>query len=274
MQHALFLDKPIRSNPRRRAQELDVSILPSPPRETASPAPSVPLRSDPAHDSGVRSTSTIEKSTTEYLAIVASMPHPHWQTDTDLNSLVTPAFPDQAPEESSMTPGASQQPRERRKLTKAACSSCRQRKSKVRRHNPLLRPTFHLNLFCVSIRLTFPACLAACRLLFPHQQDLTLSQCDGKRPTCTTCRTKGKTCEYMTEEGVSSQTAYKTRLEDYATVLRLLQRADGPECVRILEDLRGPEGLVDGVKGVLNKWSESVECEERCNDHGRDESIH
>ena len=90
----------------------------------------------------------------------------------------------------------------------------------------------------------------------PQQQDLTLSQCDGKRPTCTTCRTKKKSCEYLTEEGVSSQTAYKTRLEDYGTVLRLLQRADDGECKRILEDLRRPEGLVDGVKGVLEKWLE------------------
>lgn len=60
----------------------------------------------------------------------------------------------------------------------------------------------------------------------------------------------------MTEEGVSSQSAYKTRLEDYAAVLQLLKRADSPECALILEDLRGPEGVVDGVKEVLDKWVE------------------
>ncbi|KEQ70788.1 hypothetical protein M436DRAFT_53240 [Aureobasidium namibiae CBS 147.97] len=82
------------------------------------------------------------------------------------------------------------------------------------------------------------------------------SKCDGKRPACSTCRTKSRTCEYMTEEGVSSQSAYKTRLEDYATVLQLLKRADSSECALILEDLRGPKGVVDGVKEVLDKWAE------------------
>jgi hypothetical protein len=61
----------------------------------------------------------------------------------------------------------------------------------------------------------------------------------------------------MTEEGVSSQSAYKTRLEDYATVLRLLKRADHGECGRILEDLRRPKSMTDGVKDVLERWVES-----------------
>lgn len=101
------------------------------------------------------------------------------------------------------------------------------------------------------------ASLLACHSIFSCQQVLTLPQCDGKRPTCTACQTRRKTCEYIAEEGVSSQAAYKSRLEDYATVLRLLQRADKAECERILEDLRGPEGLLEGVKDVLDKWVKS-----------------
>ena len=123
MQHALFLDKPIRSNPRRRAQELDLSMLLSPPCETASPALSVPL------------TSTTEKSTTEHMAIDTFMTDHHWRTDTHSSSPASPTFPDQTLGQSSVTPGPSQQPKGRRKLTKAACSLCRQRKSKVRRRH-------------------------------------------------------------------------------------------------------------------------------------------
>jgi len=257
MQHALFLDKPIRSNPRRRAQESVVSMLPSPPCETASPARSVPLRPTSAHDPDAQSTSTTEMSTTEHMAIIASITRPRWDTDTASASAspISPAYPKQASEGLSATPGPSQQrTKERRKLTKAACSSCRQRKSKVRRH-----------ISSSDLPLSVPPVLyfhktyhpsPACRTLSPRQQDLTLSQCDGKRPTCSTCRTKSKTCEYMTEEGVSSQSAYKTRLEDYATVLQLLKRANSPECALILEDLRGPKGVVDGVKEVLDKWVE------------------
>lgn len=36
----------------------------------------------------------------------------------------------------------------------------------------------------------------------------------------------------------------------------MLQRSDDGECKRILEDLRRPKGLIDGVKGVLEKWVE------------------
>jgi hypothetical protein len=135
MEHALFLDKPVRGNPRRRAQELSVSMLPSPPCETTSPAPSIPSQSTSTHDSYVGLTSTTEKSTAEHMAIIASMTRPQWRTDTDLP--VAQAFPDQSPEESSVTPGPLQQRRPvRGKATKAACSTCRKRKSKVRRNIP------------------------------------------------------------------------------------------------------------------------------------------
>ncbi|KAI4747780.1 hypothetical protein E4T50_01889 [Aureobasidium sp. EXF-12298] len=214
MEHALFLDKPIRGNPRRQAaQQLSVSMLPSPPFESGSPASSAaPLRYSPAHeanDSDASPISTAGMSTAEHMAIIASMTRPQWRTDNDV--LVTIASPDHPPEVPMVAPSPKQQRKAgHRTLTKAACSACRQRKIK----------------------------------------------CDGKRPTCTTCRTKKKSCEYLTEEGVSSQTAYKTRLEDYGTVLRLLQRSNDGECKRILEDLRRPKGLIDGVKSVLEKWVE------------------
>ena len=62
---------------------------------------------------------------------------------------------------------------------------------------------------------------------------------------------------YLTEEGVSSQRAHKRELEEYAAVLRLLQRADGDECTRILEALRRPKTMSEGVKDVLEKWVKS-----------------
>jgi hypothetical protein len=127
MEHALFLDKPVRSNPRRRAQALAVSMLPSPPCEIASPAPEIPSRSIFTHDSDLQLTSTTEKSTTEHMAIIASMTRPQWRTDADL--VVNSASPDRTPQESSVTPGPPQQ--RRGKATKAACSTCRKRKSKV-----------------------------------------------------------------------------------------------------------------------------------------------
>ncbi|KAI4843858.1 hypothetical protein E4T44_06518 [Aureobasidium sp. EXF-8845] len=207
MEHALFLDKPIRSNPRRRAQALAVSMLPSPPCEIASPAPGIiSSQSTLVRDSDEQLTSTTDKSTTEHMDIIASMTRPRWRTETDL--VINSASPDRTPQESSATPGPSRQ--RRGKATKAACSTCRKRKSK----------------------------------------------CDGKRPTCTSCSTRKKSCEYLTEEGVSSQAAYKTRLEDYATVLRLLKRADRDECGRILEDLRRPKSTTDAVKDVLERWVE------------------
>lgn len=63
----------------------------------------------------------------------------------------------------------------------------------------------------------------------------------------------------MAEEGVSSQAASRTRLEGYATVLRLLQDAHLEDCDRIIQDLRRPKSLAGGVKTVLEKWAPEVE---------------
>jgi hypothetical protein len=127
MEHALFLDKPVRSNPRSRVQVLAVSVLPSPPCEITSPTPDTPSWSTNVHDSDGQLTSTIDKSTTEHMAIIASMTRPQWRMDADL--VVNSASPDRTPQESSVTPGPPQQ--RRGKATKAACSTCRKRKSKV-----------------------------------------------------------------------------------------------------------------------------------------------
>lgn len=185
MQHALFLDKPIRSNPRRRAQESVVSMLPSPPCEDASPAPSVPLQPTSAHDRNAQSTSTTEMSTIEHMAIIASMTRPHWGTDTHSDFPVSLAYPKQASEGLSATPGPSKQrTKERRKLTKAACSSCRQRKSKVRRHIsssdlPLSAPpvlhfhrTHHPHLLVVHSRTSTRPNSLPVRRQAPHLQHL------------------------------------------------------------------------------------------------------
>jgi hypothetical protein len=56
---------------------------------------------------------------------------------------------------------------------------------------------------------------------------------------------------YLTEEGVSFQRAHRRELVKYATVLRLLQRADSDKCTRILEALRRPKTMADGVEDVL-----------------------
>ncbi|KAH0272451.1 hypothetical protein KCU91_g6670, partial [Aureobasidium melanogenum] len=97
-----------------------------------------------------------------------------------------------------------------------------------------------------GMRKTTKAACSACRK--------RKSKCDGKRPTCSSCITKNKPCEYLAEEGVSSQAASRKRLEGYATVLRLLQDAHPEDCDRIIRDLRRPKSLAGGVKTVLEKW--------------------
>lgn len=87
----------------------------------------------------------------------------------------------------------------------------------------------------------------------------SLFQCDGKRPICSACIDKKKSCEYLAEDGVSSQAATRKRLEGYATVVQLLQQADPKDCRRILRDLREPRSLASGVKTVLDKWLPNAE---------------
>jgi hypothetical protein len=128
MEHALFLEKPIRGNPRRRDQKLEMSMSPSSPCETASTALSDPSRSSSAYDSDGQLTWTTDESTTEHMAVIASMTRPYWRTDTDL-LVNNSASPDQPPQESTKRQSPLRQ--RRRKITKAACSLCQKRKSKV-----------------------------------------------------------------------------------------------------------------------------------------------
>ncbi|KAG9600427.1 hypothetical protein KCU77_g1343, partial [Aureobasidium melanogenum] len=217
MEHALFLEKPIRGNPRQRAQAqqgLSTSRLPSTPSDTASPPSSQHIHSPPppASESDDLLTSGTEQSAGRHMTTISCMTQPPWQSP-EMDILATPSPSDQADPEEPTTKPTSQHARKSskgamRKTTKAACSACRKRKSK----------------------------------------------CDGKRPTCSSCITKNKPCEYLAEEGMSSQAASRRRLEGYATVLRLLQNAHPEDCDHIIRDSRRPKSLAGGVKTVLEKW--------------------
>ncbi|KAH0193183.1 hypothetical protein KCV06_g1609, partial [Aureobasidium melanogenum] len=214
MEHALFLEKPIRGNPRQRAQVQQGSRLPVTPSDTVSPPPSQHIHSPlPVPESDDLLTSATEQSAGRHMTTISCMTQAQWQSP-DMDILATPSPSDQTDLEEPSTKPASQHAKKKSKgsgmrtTTKAACSACRKRKSK----------------------------------------------CDGKRPTCSSCITKNKPCEYLAEEGMSSQAASRRRLEGYATVLRLLQNAHPEDCDRIIRDLRRPKSLAGGVKTVLEKW--------------------
>ncbi|KAG9524776.1 hypothetical protein KCU93_g6159, partial [Aureobasidium melanogenum] len=213
MEHALFLEKPIRGNPRQRVQAQQGSRLPVTPSDTVSPPPSQHIHSPlPFPESDDLLTSATEQSAGRHMTAISCMTQAQWQSP-DMDILATPSPSDQTDPEEPSTKPASQHARKNskggmRKTTKAACSACRKRKSK----------------------------------------------CDGKRPTCSSCITKKKPCEYLAEEGMSSQAASRRQLEGYATVLRLLQNAHPEDCDRIIRDLRRPKSLAGGVKTVLEKW--------------------
>ncbi|KAH0359930.1 hypothetical protein KCU65_g9704, partial [Aureobasidium melanogenum] len=222
MEHALFLEKPIRGNPRQEAQQCLSAAgarLPSTPSDTASPPSSQHGHSPPPPatlESDDLLTWPSEQDAGRHMSTISCMIQTPWQSPEMMDILATPSPSDQAdPEEQLSTKPTSTSQHARkdsksgtRKTAKAACSACRKRKSK----------------------------------------------CDGKRPTCSSCITKNKPCEYLAEEGMSSQAASRRRLEGYATVLRLLQNAHPEDCDRIIRDLRRPKSLAGGVKTVLEKW--------------------
>lgn len=138
MEHALFLEKPIRGNPRRasQAQCLSVSRMPSTPSDTASPPSSQHSHSPrPAPESDDLLTSAAGQSAGNCMTTLPCMNQPQWQPD--METLATPAPSDQAdPEEQLSTKPPSRHARKhstggQRKTTKVACSACRKRKSKV-----------------------------------------------------------------------------------------------------------------------------------------------
>lgn len=142
MEHALFLEKPIRGNPRQHAQAREclssITKLPSTPSDSASPPSSQHGHSPaPALESDDLLTSATEQSAGTHMSTISCMTQPQWQSP-ERDILATPSPSDQAdPEEASRKPTSSQHARRdskggTRKTTKAACSACRKRKSKVR----------------------------------------------------------------------------------------------------------------------------------------------
>ena len=81
-----------------------------------------------------------------------------------------------------------------------------------------------------------------------------LKQCDGKRPSCTSCTTKRRSCQYAAEEGVSSQAVTRRRLQGYGAVLQLVRDAEPEERELILQDLRRPGDLGEIVMAIQKKW--------------------
>jgi hypothetical protein len=79
-------------------------------------------------------------------------------------------------------------------------------------------------------------------------------QCDGKRPACSACVLKERSCEYSTRVGVSSQAARRERLESYATILGLIRNAAPEDRDRILQDLRAPKSLNEAINIVQRNW--------------------
>ncbi|KAI4728863.1 hypothetical protein E4T49_03363 [Aureobasidium sp. EXF-10728] len=217
MEHALFLDKPIRGNPRDAFGRRLTASKPSssPDSDTQSSVSSSASSVTASHDPDLPSTSPVEQSIAENMAMISCMTRPQWRTEAGISEPQSCSDQAASDQDFSTTATDSQQqnPRSRKKTVKAACLACQKRKSK----------------------------------------------CDGKRPRCTSCRSKNKSCEYMAEEGVSSQAASKRRLEGYGTVLLLLQQANSNECERILKDLRGPRTLGGGVKNVLDRWKLNFE---------------
>lgn len=89
-----------------------------------------------------------------------------------------------------------------------------------------------------------------------------LKQCDGKRPACTRCTTKRKTCQYAAEEGLSSHMVTKRRLEGYGAVLQLVRDAEPEERELILQDLRRPGDLGEIVMAIQKKWTSRHKSED------------
>lgn len=142
MEHALFLEKPIRGNPRQRAtaqaQCVSASRMPSTPSDTASPPSSQHAHSPrAAPESDEILTLANEQLAGDRMTTLSCMTQPQ-QWHPDVETLATPCSSDQADPEELSTEQSSHHARKhskggQRKTTKAACSECRKRKSKVRR---------------------------------------------------------------------------------------------------------------------------------------------
>lgn len=129
MEHALFLDQPIRLNPRRQSQSPSISTPSAKPNEISSPTVSLLSCSSPVHESDIPLPSETKQSTADQIALCSSTIRPQWRTETDL--FVTLSSDQLVPDEFS-TALVRKNGKGKRRSTKAACSACRRQKSKVR----------------------------------------------------------------------------------------------------------------------------------------------
>lgn len=176
MEHALFLEKPIRGNPRQRAQAQQGSRLPATPSDTASPPPSQHIHSPPpAPESDDLLTSATGQSAGRHMTTIFCMTQAQRQSP-DMDILATPSPSDQTDPEEPSAKSASQHARKNckgsgmRKTTKAACSACRKRKSKVRHKHTHLRPFVSLGPLYPSatniLPTHLPSTLTCCSSVF------------------------------------------------------------------------------------------------------------
>ncbi|THY14992.1 hypothetical protein D6D01_08007 [Aureobasidium pullulans] len=222
MDVARFLETPIRTNPRRESQPWSLSTL----------LPPTPRETtSPASLSAVSSSSFSEAdaiSRSEFDFTPADSVHPVSSAARSQWPIKLGTPGQQTAEElhqileSQRSDGAMK----RKRIVKAACSACRKAKAKT------------------NLGLSF------------------LKQCDGRRPSCTSCTTKRRSCQYSAEEGVSSQMVTKRRLEGHGVVLQLVRDAEPEERELILQDLRRPGDLGDIVMAIQKKWTSRHKSED------------
>lgn len=176
MEHALFLEKPIRGNPRQHVQAQQGSRLPITPSDTVSPPPSQQIHSPlPVPESDDLLTSATEQSAGRHMTTISCMTQAQWQSP-DMDILATPSPSDQTDLEEPSTKPASQHARKNSKgsgmrtTTKAACSACRKRKSKVRHKHTRLKSFVSLDPLYPSatniLHTHLPSTLTCCSSVF------------------------------------------------------------------------------------------------------------
>ncbi|KEQ84140.1 hypothetical protein M438DRAFT_29007 [Aureobasidium pullulans EXF-150] len=222
MDVAKFLEAPIRSNPRRESQPSLLSTLLPPTPREATS----PASQSASPSSSFSVADAISRS--EFDFTPADSVHPvssatRSQWPTELG---TPEQQTAEEPHQKLESEQSDDATKPKRIIKAACSACRKRKAKT------------------DLGLSF------------------LKQCDGKRPSCTSCITKRRSCQYSAEEGVSSQMVTKRRLEGYGVVLQLVRDAEPEERELILQDLRRPGDLGEIVMAIQKKWTSRHKSED------------
>ncbi|KAK0619661.1 hypothetical protein B0T14DRAFT_566490 [Immersiella caudata] len=85
----------------------------------------------------------------------------------------------------------------------------------------------------------FKSVTQACNICRRHK-----AKCDGARPRCGGCASKGKPCGYEGEAGQSRQAAIKARLEALEKLLIALQSKPHEEAQRMLQHIRSADDIV------------------------------